>query len=205
MEVATSIEDTVRFDMGTWIIDMLGSTNVAQQKLGPHRAWAIIMSQPQTSGLQPANTASKGPPILQTKLPAYKGVSCPQPSQHKPAEIRAAPGIAPGRAGPICYQCGQLLQVAQATQVLWKSRPEVRKFGGFLELASAHALCLRSVASRVFQMEVRIEFLERAGMEKCTGMVPSMSTKMWEAEVQSSYSSEVRGMHGVELIIGRVE
>ena len=75
--------------------------------LGPHRAWAIIMSRPQTSGLRPANTASKGPPILQTKLPAYKGVSCPQPSQHKLAEFRAAPGIAPGRAGPVCYQCGQ--------------------------------------------------------------------------------------------------
>ena len=54
-------------------------------------------------------------------------------------------------------------------------------------------------------MEVQIEFPERAGMEKCTGMVPSTSTKMWEVEVQSSYSSEVRGMHGVELIIGRVE
>ena len=72
-------------------------------------------------------------------------------------------------------------------------------------MASARALRLPSVASRVFRMEVWIEFLERTGMEKCTGMVPSMSTKMWEAEVQSLYSSEVRGMHGVELIIGRVE
>ena len=35
---------------------------------------------------------------------------------------------------------------------LWKS--EVQKCGGFLELASAHALCLPSIASRVFQMEV---------------------------------------------------
>ena len=73
---------------------------------------------------------------------------------------------------------GEILQVAQATQVLWKSRPEVQKFGGFLELASAHALHLPSVASRVFQMEVRIEFPECTGMEKCTGMVLSTSTKM---------------------------
>ena len=42
MEVATSIEEAVRYDMGTWIIDALGSTNVAQQKLGSHRAQAII-------------------------------------------------------------------------------------------------------------------------------------------------------------------
>ena len=98
-----------------------------------------------------------------------------------------------------------MLQVAQATRVLWKSRPEVQKFGGFLELASARALCLPSVASRVFQTEVRIEFPEHAGMEKCTGMVPSTSTKVWEAEVQSSYSLEVRGMRRVELFIRRVE
>ena len=98
-----------------------------------------------------------------------------------------------------------LLRAAQATQVLQKSRPEVWKFGGFLELASARVLRLPSVTSRVFQTEVQIEFLEHAGTEKCTGMVPSMSTKMWEAEVQSSYSSEVRGMRGVELIIGRVK
>ena len=96
VEVATSIEDTMRYDIGTWIVDALGSTNVAQQKLGPHRAWAIITLQPQTSGLRPTNTASKGPPILQMKPPAYKGASHPQPSQRKPAEIRAAPGVAPG-------------------------------------------------------------------------------------------------------------
>ena len=71
-----------------------------------------------------------------------------------------------------------MLRVAQATQVLRKSRLEVWKFGGFLELASARALHLPSVASRVFQMEVRIEFPECTGMEKCTGMVLSTSTKM---------------------------
>ena len=98
-----------------------------------------------------------------------------------------------------------LLRVAQATRVLQKSRPEVWKFGGFLELASAHALCLPSVASRVFRTVVQIEFPERAGMEKCTGIVPSTSTKVWEEEVQSSYSSEVRRMHRVELFIGGVE
>ena len=43
-EVATSIEDAVRYNMGTQIIDVLGSTNVAQQKLSPHRAWVIITS-----------------------------------------------------------------------------------------------------------------------------------------------------------------
>ena len=42
-------------------------------------------------------------------------------------------------------------------------------------------------------------------MEKCTGIVPSTSMKVWEEEVQSSYSSEVCGMHGVELFIGGVE
>ena len=92
-----------------------------------------------------------------------------------------------------------MLRVAQATQVLRKSRPEVQKFGGFLELASAHALCLPSVMSRVFRTEVRIEFPERARMEKCTGMVPSTSAKGREAEVQSSYSSEVHGMRKIEL------
>ena len=71
-----------------------------------------------------------------------------------------------------------LLQVVQATRVLWKSRPEIRKFGGFLELASAHALHLPSVVSRVFRMEVRIEFPECARMEKFTGIVPSTSTKV---------------------------
>ena len=69
-EVATSIEDAMRYDMGTWIVDALGSTNVAQQKLGPHRARAIITLQPQTSGLQLTNMVSKGLPILQTK-PLY--------------------------------------------------------------------------------------------------------------------------------------
>ena len=47
-----------------------------------------------------------------------------------------------------------MLQVAQATRILQKSRPEIRKFRGFLELASARALHLPSVASRVFRMEV---------------------------------------------------
>ena len=28
-EVATSIEDAMRYDMGTWIINALGSTNIA--------------------------------------------------------------------------------------------------------------------------------------------------------------------------------
>ena len=42
--MATSIEDTMRYDMGTQIIDVLGSTNIAQQKLGPHQAWVIITS-----------------------------------------------------------------------------------------------------------------------------------------------------------------
>ena len=107
MEVATSIEDTVHYNIGTWIIDTLGSTNVAQQKLSPHRAQAIITSCPQTSGLQLTNTASKGLPILQLKLPAHKGVNHPQPSQCELAEIRATPGVAPGRAGPVCYRCGQ--------------------------------------------------------------------------------------------------
>ena len=98
-----------------------------------------------------------------------------------------------------------LLQVAQATQVLQKSRLEIRKFGGFLELASARALRLPSVASRVFRTEVRIEFPERTGTEKCTRIVLSTSMKVWEEEVQSSYSSEVHRMHGVELFIGRVK
>ena len=98
-----------------------------------------------------------------------------------------------------------VLRVAQATRVLRKSRPEVRKLRGFLELASARVLCLPSVASRVFRTEVRIEFLECAGTEKCTGIVPSTSTKVWEEEVQSLYSSEVCGMHRVELFIGGVE
>ena len=90
-----------------------------------------------------------------------------------------------------------VLRVAHTTRVLRKSRPEIRKFGGFLELASAHALRLPSVTSRVFRMEVRIEFPECTGTEKCTGMVPGTSTKTREAEVRSTYSSEVRGMREV--------
>ena len=35
------------------------------------------------------------------------GASRPQSSQHKLTEIRAVPGIAPRRAGPVCYRCGQ--------------------------------------------------------------------------------------------------
>ena len=76
--MATSIEDAVHYDMGTQIIDAVGSTNVSQQNLGPHRVQAITMSHRQTSGLWLTNMASKGPLILQMKLPAHKGVSCPQ-------------------------------------------------------------------------------------------------------------------------------
>ena len=47
-----------------------------------------------------------------------------------------------------------LLQVAQANQIVWKSRLECRECRGFLEMASARALHLPSVVSRVFQMEV---------------------------------------------------
>ena len=100
----------MHYDMGTRIIDTLGSTNVAQQKLSPHRAQAIITLRLQTSGPQPTTMVSKGPPIMQTKLPAYKGASHPQPSQRKPTEFRAAPGVAPGRAGPVCYRSGQHIQ-----------------------------------------------------------------------------------------------
>jgi len=86
VEVATSIEDAVHYNMGTQIIDLLGSTNVSRQKPGLHRAQAIITSRPQTLGLRPSNTVSKSPPTQQTKLPALKGASRPQSSQHKPAE-----------------------------------------------------------------------------------------------------------------------
>ena len=37
----------------------------------------------------------------------------------------------------------------------------------------------------------RVSRMRRNGM--CTGTIPSMSTKMREAEIQSTYSSEVRG------------
>ena len=47
-----------------------------------------------------------------------------------------------------------VLWVAQATWILWKSRPECQKCRGFLELASARVLHLPSVMSRVFQTEV---------------------------------------------------
>ena len=35
----------------------------------------------------------------------------------------------------------------------------------------------------------------------CTGMIPSTNAKMREAEVQSLYSSEVHGMHEIELAL----
>ena len=60
-EVATSIEDAMRYDTGSWIMDALGSTNVAQQKSSPHRAWAIITLRPQTSGLQLKTQQAKAP------------------------------------------------------------------------------------------------------------------------------------------------
>ena len=50
-----------------------------------------------------------------------------------------------------------------------------------------------------FEWRLRIEFLECAGMEECTGMIPSTSVKVREAEVQSSYSSEVCRMCEIEL------
>jgi len=106
-EVATSIEDTVHYDMGTQIIDSLGSTNVAQQKPRLHRAWVIITSRPQTTGLWLGNTVSKSLLTQQTRPPALKGANRPQSSQRKPAEARAAPGIAPRRVGPVCFRCGQ--------------------------------------------------------------------------------------------------
>ena len=51
-----------------------------------------------------------------------------------------------------------VLRVAQATRSLRKSRPEIRKFGGFLEMASARALRLPSVTSRVFRTEIGTGF-----------------------------------------------
>ena len=69
--------------------------------IGPRRS-SHHDHRPQAHGM-----ASKGPLIMQMKLPVYKGVSRPQPSQHKPTEFRAVPGVAPRQAGPVCYRCGQ--------------------------------------------------------------------------------------------------
>ena len=78
-----------------------------------------------------------------------------------------------------------LLRVAQATQILWKSRPEIWKFGGFLESASARVLRLPSVASRVFRMEVT---------DRVSGMrwnrVVYQNHSEYECEGESSGGSE---------------
>ena len=124
---------------------------------------------------------------------------CTLNSSHLARWLGQKAGVTPARAR-------QFLVTSSSD---YSSSSEVKagssEVGSFLELASARALCLPSVASRVFQTEVQIEFPEHAGMEKCTGMVPSTSTKVWEVEVQSSYSLEVCRMRGVELFIGRVE
>ena len=59
-----------------------------------------------------------------------------------------------------------VLPVAQATRILRKSRSEIQKFEGFLEWASARALHLPSVTSRVFHMEVtnRVSGTHRNGV-----------------------------------------
>ena len=50
-----------------------------------------------------------------------------------------------------------------------------------------------------FEQRLQIEFLECVGMEECTGTIPSMSVKVREVEVPSSYSSEGHRMHEIEL------
>ena len=77
---------------------------------------------------------------------------------------------------------GWLATVCVTSSSGYSSSSEVKagssEVRGFLELASARVLRIPSVMSRVFRTEVRIEFPEHAGTEKCTGMVPSTSTKM---------------------------
>ena len=74
-----------------------------------------------------------------------------------------------------------VLRVAQATQSLWKSRPEIQKFGGFLEMASACALRLPSVASRVFRTEVG------------TGFQNAPERKVYQNDSEYEYEDERSG------------
>ena len=58
-------------------------------------------------------------------------------------------------------------------------RLEVWKCGRFLELASAHALCLPSIASRVFRNEGHeLSFQKAPEQKKHTGMISSTSMRM---------------------------
>ena len=50
-----------------------------------------------------------------------------------------------------------------------------------------------------FERRYGLSFRNALEQRMCTGTIPSTSTKMREAEVQSSYSSEVRGMRELEL------
>ena len=67
----------------------------------------------------------------------------------------------------------------------------IRKFGGFLEMASARALRLHSVASRVFRIEV--------GTEIRTGTIPNTRVRTRGMEVRSLCGSEVCRMRRIEL------
>ena len=78
-----------------------------------------------------------------------------------------------------------LLRVAQATRILRKSRPEIQKFGGFLELASARALRLPSVASRVFRTEVSNQV-----SRTCWNGVVYRNDSKYECEGERSGGSE---------------
>ena len=68
-------------------------------------------------------------------------------------------------------------------------------------MASACALCLPSVASRVFQTEVTNQVSGTHQNEKCTGMILSTSSKGREVEVQSLYSPEVPRMCEIEFAL----
>ena len=72
-------------------------------------------------------------------------------------------------------------------------------------MASARALCLPSVASRVFRTEVGTGF-RNTPERKVDGTIPGTSTKTREAEIRSTYGSEVRGMREEGFsFVGRVE
>ena len=68
---------------------------------------------------------------------------------------------------------------------------------GFSSCTAPTFSCIQGISNGGYKLSFRNALEWRMH----TGMILSMSAKSRESEVQSSYSSEVRGMHGIELAL----
>ena len=68
---------------------------------------------------------------------------------------------------------------------------------GFSSCAALTFSCVQGILNGGYELGFR----NTPEWRKCTGTILSMSVKMREAEVQSLYGSEVRGMRKIELAL----